>query len=198
VLALAAERVSQLRFNLVVISDDTALRLLRDWKGLSSEQRLLLAPVASATDLDQLTSKVTAGVRLESAGVPVPRWREARGLAEAWLQLQLAHARADASLPPDVGRHMRVLVEECVPRHGPDLFAFFRRSELDHATLPRFTETLTKRGANSERHYLPTYGARPGVVQELTAIGDALGLNGFANITACDAPGGLQANPHRS
>ncbi len=225
-LVLAAERVSQRHYDLVVTSDDTALRLLRAWDGLPAGQRLLLAPVTSLADLEHLASKVVLAARLETAGLPVPRWREAydpveaeaaaqdlgwpvvlkndlgsggRGvriatnlddLTEAWRQLRLAHSRAEANLPPDVRRPMRVLIQENVPGRDLDLSAFFRRGELVHFTLSRFTETLTVRGASSQRHYLPTSAAQPGIVEELTAIGDALGLNSFANITARETPDG--------
>lgn len=219
-LELAAERASLQPYDLVVTSDDTALRLLRDWDGLTLEQRLLLAPVLSAGDLEHLASKIAMIKRLDAAGVHVPRWREAsdltaaeaaasdlgwpivlkndygaggRGvrvvsdrvqLGQVWADLQRAWAREEARLPLGTRRPRRVLVQKYAPGRDVDLSAFFRSSQLVHFTYSLAIETLTNRGACSLRHYLPTYRAGPSVVDELATIGQALGLDGFANISA--------------
>ena len=226
VLELAAERAAQQPYDLVVTSDDTALRLLRDWDALTLQQRMLLAPVLTASDLEHLASKVTITARLDAAGVHVPRWREAHGLAsadaaatelgwpvvlkndygsggrgvrpvvdarelwQAWMQLEQAWHRGEAQLPAGARRPMRVLVQEYVAGHDVDLSAFFRGGQLVHFTYARAVETLTDRGASSLRHYRPTAQAGPSAAEELTAIGQALGLDGFANISARESGDG--------
>ena len=226
VLELAAERAAQRPYALVVTSDDTALRLLRDWDAPTLEQRLLLAPVLTAGDLEHLASKATMISRLDAAGVRVPRWREAPDLAsaqeaaaelgwpvvlksdygsggrgvrpvgdtgdlrQAWTQLEQAWHRGEAQLPAGARRPMRVLVQEYVSGHDVDLSAFFRGGQLVHFTYARAIETLTDRGASSLRHYRPTAVVGPSAVDELTAIGHALGLDGFANISARESGDG--------
>lgn len=219
-LELAAESAAHRRYDLVVTSDDTALRLLRDWDGLTPEQRMLLAPVLSAGDLEHLASKVMMTTRLDAAGVPVPQWREAadpasahaaaaelgwpvvlkndfgaggRGvrsvmdrdqLEQAWAELRLAHARGETRLPKGARQPMRVLVQAHMPGRDLDLSGFFRGGQLVHFTCARAIDTLTERGASSLRQYRPTSLAGPSVKDELASIGQALGLDGFVNISA--------------
>lgn len=113
-----------------------------------------------------------------------------RGVVAAWSELVSAHAAQEARYPPDYRQPLRVLAQAHATGNPMDLSAFFRDGTLVHHTQSRALADVRPLGASSVRLYRPSVRGDRQVATELSAIGAALGLDGFANISALERPDG--------
>lgn len=157
-------------------------------------------PVPASQVVSAATEAVAAGSDLGwplvlkgdsgSGGRQVRIAHDEHAVGVAWTELVSAHAAQEARYPAHFRRPLRVLAQRHLTGHALDLSAFFRDGRLIHHTQARVLAKIRPHGATSVRLYRPTAAADPLIAAELGAIGQALGLDGFANITAFEQPDG--------
>ena len=189
---------------LVVPCDDRFLRTVRE-SGLEPAEQCRLVPVTGPEHLPAVASKVGLSRALEGAGVPTPRFRVAAGagdLPEAcrsigWpvvVKVDLSWAGEGVhrcAALDDVRRLVDrappgpLLVQEWIDGVAIDLSGFFRDGRPVHFVHAELLVTDGGPfGVSSVRRYcgLEAFGRE--LYDAVAGVAAALGLHGFANVTA--------------
>lgn len=188
----------------VVLSSDGHLRVVRDSTLSPADQSRLLG-ITGPQHLGHVGSKVGLAEALARAGLPQPAFRTAAGIGE------LPGACAEIGFPAVVkvdrsggGEGVFVCrcpadVQDLVPRLPPgplliqewvdgdtiDLSGFFGGGRPVHFVHARFLATVTGPFSPSKvRRYTHPSSFGRALFDALSALAWALGLDGFANITA--------------
>lgn len=212
VLRAGAERARVQDYDWVIPVNDDFLGALRARADIPLEDRLRLAPVTGAAGLSILASKAATARALERAGLAVPAYAVVADLAQAieagerfgyplMAKADLGHSGTGvrrveaASTLAEVLRDLgpgEVLLQERFPGPVVDVSGLFRDGALVHFTYSTELERLGEFGPSSMRSYEPTASLPEQVRIDLGRIGEALGLDGFATISAfATGEGGL-------
>ncbi len=188
----------------VVLGDDGLLTAVRD-SALPPEDQCRLLGITGPGHLDHVGSKAGLAEALARGGVAQPRFRVARGASDAAAACAavgypvvvkvdrsaggdgvfVCRSSADADalagrLPPG-----RLLVQEWVDGETIDLSGFFGAGRPVHFVHAEFLETVGGPHAPSKRRRYTHPGALgPEVFDAVAGMAAALGLDGFANLTA--------------
>lgn len=190
-------------YDLVVACDDETLVHVLDSE-LSTQEKLVLLPVCTEKDFRHIGSKFGLATVLADKGVPSPPTQIVRDSNE--LRGALARIGGPVLLKKDRGGGGRgvkdldacdpnaaeaaglgfpLLVQKKMPGRLLDLSCFFSRGKPIFFSFAEILRSVPDSyGPSSVRRYLPGVQEDPQLIGTLSRLGDALGANGFCNITA--------------
>lgn len=193
-------------YDWVIATEDTTLGALAAlaWP---PEIRPKHSPISTDKALAHVYSKTGLSRALSAAGIKTPPFRVARTPATALVAAReigypvlikvdasaggegVYECGGDADLVSrwhvfDAGP---VLIQRKIQGVTLDLSAIYFEGELVHFSYSRIERTLGPFGPTLVRSYYPSPLVEPEVFAELTALGPALGADGFVNIGCIDA-----------
>ncbi len=189
---------------LVVPCEDSLVRQVRD-AGIDDATKCRLIPVTGPEHLGHVGSKVGLARALAGAGVSAPRFtvvESAAGLVDACdtlgypLMVKVdesgggqgvfeCHSTAEARALSMRCLPLPLLVQEWIDGELLDLSGFFRAGRPVHFVHAQFISTVGGRfGPSKVRRYTPLANLDWHLCDSLSALSAALGLDGFANISA--------------
>ncbi|MGA1372456.1 MAG: hypothetical protein ACO3Z6_12705 [Pseudomonadales bacterium] len=178
---------------------------------LSPQTKLKLLPVVSESDFHHLHSKIGLSRSFSRAGIQTPPFQVATSMQEACeaakrlgfpvlLKVDASgggcgihelKSDVDVAKVPAEFWERPVLLKKKLSGTVLDLSALFLRTELIHFSYSTMDRVVSNRfGPSSLRTYRPLSRVEQPVFDELTALGKALGADGFCNICCIDAKDG--------
>lgn len=123
-----------------------------------------------------------------SGGRGVAKCSSPMELRQQWDLLIRSPALADRRRDGSVA----ALVQRAVEGTMLDLSGVFFEGQLIHFTNALGNEMPGRIGMSTVRHYRPSLSGNPDVTAELRAVGQTMGIDGFANISAIEARDGTR------
>lgn len=197
------------RYGWVIAANDGMLFELGRGTAFADDDRLRLAPVVDRRHLVQLDSKAALSLALAAHGIPTPDFRVVADSGEAVAAAEelgypvmvkgdsggggaAVRFADDADAVVEGFRRIDqsvVVVQRWLAGVNVDVSAVFFDGVPVHFTYARVLSSQRGLGPSRLRCYTPTQ-SQPGVLSELRALGRALGLHGFTNISAIEAGDG--------
>ena len=189
---------------MVVPCDDALVREVRD-AAIDGAAKCRLLPITGPEQLGHVGSKVGLARALEKAGVAVPRFAvvESAGALVAACEglgyplvvkvdesgggegVFACGSRAEAEALAARSLRLPLLVQEWVDGDVIDLSGFFRGGQPVHFVYNRYLKNVGSRfGVSILRRYTRLSALDRDVFEDLVHFSQALGLDGFVNISA--------------
>lgn len=172
---------------------------------LSDEDKLKLLPVVSTENFKHLYSKVHLSELFLAKGVPTPQFQiinhqdqlDPQAMRFAYpfmIKIDVSGAGAGVfkcDSPQELQSIKKKLnpedfplvIQEYIPGELVDMSAFYKNAHLVYFTYSRIEECVSQYGVSKLRTYIPKGLGNPDVISELKLIGEALGADGFSNIS---------------
>ncbi len=197
-------------YAVIVACDDDLLGAIKDSDWPDAE-RLRALPVIGLEHAGHLFSKIELSRRLEQGGVPTPAYRvaaDAAALSASLSELgapvlvkldrsyggfgtRIVASPADMEAVAAAPLPYPVLVQKCVGGGLASVEAFYRRGRLVFFACSDVTDTVGGPfGLSLSRCYRPSPSLPAPFRDELAALGVALGIDGFANISLIETGAG--------
>lgn len=197
-------QIDRLSYDWIIPTNDL---LLQDIVGsaLSPEKKLRLLPVLTPQNFQHLHSKIGLSQVLAKAEIRTPPFLIARNLHEAqeaalqlgfpvFIKIDVSSGGGGifeyhdlASIRPDLFAQP-VLVQKKIAGEERDISAIFREGQVIHFNYARPDKVCENPfGPSSVRTYFPLSLVDKPVFEEIAALGQALGANGFATISCIEA-----------
>jgi len=195
-------------YDWVIAADDVTLAEFAEQERRTGKPSPCL-PLLQGAGREHVYSKIGLSRSLAAAGIKTPPFRAARSCEEA-----ISAAREigyPVLLKQDVSgggggvfecaddaailelRHLfgrTLLVQKKIEGREIDLSAIYLEGELVHFSYATVENTISPFGPSSLRSYLPLAAVPQAVFDEVAALGRALGIHGFTNISCIDAADG--------
>lgn len=206
-LVIKAAQVYSDQYDLVVIGDDEALGLILNGF-ISTALKLKLLPVTHERFFDHVYSKIGLANRLNEGGIRAPKFCIADSAISVYRLAQnmglpvvlkvdssgggggvyVCHSVSDLSQALAKISNYPILIQEFIPGSLIDLSGFYQHGQLVYFTYSVFEKTVGgPLGPSSLRTYSQLGGIDDIIFDELTKLGEALGIHGFANISAIES-----------
>lgn len=160
-----------------------------DRAGVPVPAHIVVNHVAEAVDAaEQLGWPAFLKADAGSGGRGVARCSDAEELRQQWRRLIGDSAGASGQRPAGG----KAIVQQAIEGTMLDLSGFFFDGQLVHFTNALGNQMPGRIGMSTVRRYRPTASGDPLLTAELQAIGQTMGIDGFANISAIEAPDGTR------
>lgn len=196
-----ASKISE-QYDLIVPCGDFELKAIKD-SNLSEAFKLKLLPVIHVKFVKHLCSKIELAKLLKKSQIASPifeivkKYEDISELAErlgypVLLKIDYSGGGAgtfmlnnlvDVSNIPSHFRHERLLLQKFIDGRLLDLSGFYQEGKLIHFSCSEFIQTNGDPfGPSILKRFDKMVFSDKNIIQELSAIGIALGLNGFTNV----------------
>lgn len=199
----AIKKVHPDNYDFIAISDDQTLGLILN-SDIEIDKKLKLLPVVNKSDLLHLYSKINLSIALSQNKIRTPDFFIARNKSETIKSakklgypiiikidssgggtgvFECQNDEEIESLSPKVFLK-RVLVQKKIDGTEISISGFYQNGNLIHFDYSEIITSVSKFGPSSLRTYIQLGTLDSDLLSEMQNLGKALGLHGFANITA--------------
>ena len=192
------------KYNLVIAGNDDVLKLILDYS-MNQDIKLALLPIVSENHFNHLHSKIGLSQTLRDNHILTPEFKVANGSDEllnhseaigypVFIKIDASGGGAgvfECNSENDVIRIIQqeppfpLLIQKKISGDLLDLSGFYQNSQLVHFSYSKMEACIrNKFGPSSLRTYTQLAKIDKKVFDQLKSLGSALGIHGFANITA--------------
>jgi predicted ATP-grasp superfamily ATP-dependent carboligase len=201
----AKDLIENNNYEVIVPCSDGVLQTILD-SDLNEAMKLSLLPVISVSDFSCLCSRIKLSYMFESNNVQTPKFyvcNDKNDLIKIYqsmtkpfmLKVDKSNLRKGVFEIKDeddlyrfinINDHFPVLIQEKVIGKELDVSGYFINKKLVYLYIAEPLKNIYPNGPSAVRKYFPSSYYSKEVIEELNKIGNALGLNGFSNISCIE------------